>query len=101
MKKLTVLLTVLALLMVFAGCQGIGKTGETTPSAELLTQQEVLQIALDHAGVKAEDATDVQMELDYDDGVSHYDVEFRSGDYEYSYEIDKSGKILEADKDLD
>ena len=38
--------------------------------------------------------------LDSDDGIVYYDVEFRSGDYEYNYDIDaKSGALLERDID--
>ncbi|HCE34134.1 MAG TPA: peptidase, partial [Clostridiales bacterium] len=40
------------------------------------------------------------IELDFDDGIYVYEVEFVSGGYEYEYEIDaKTGRILNFEKE--
>jgi uncharacterized membrane protein YkoI len=59
-------------------------------------------IALKHAGKAASEVSFTKAKLDNDDGKAVYDVEFRSGQTEYEYEIDAaSGKILEYDIDRD
>lgn len=66
------------------------------------TESEVLLSALDHAGVKAEDAYDLSVELDNEHGKAVYEVEFKANGYEYEYEIDAStGDILRFDKERD
>ena len=53
-------------------------------------------IALNHAGVKQDAVYDMEVELDEEDGILVYEVEFKSGNMEYSYEIDAaSGAVLE------
>ena len=64
--------------------------------------EKAKSIALAHAGLKAADARFEKAELDKDDGAACYELEFRSGNMEYSYEIHaESGKILDYEKDLD
>ena len=59
-------------------------------------------IALGHAGVSAGSARDLKVESDNDDGRIVYEVEFKAGGYEFSYEIDGStGQILDVSKDED
>ena len=59
-------------------------------------------IALNHAGVSASNAVFLHAKLDYDDGRRTYEVEFRSGNQEYDYEIDAaSGDILSYDYDAE
>ena len=67
-----------------------------------LTQEQALAIALEHAGLTAEQVTNVRGKLERDDGVAQWEIEFRCGDYEYDYDIHaETGKILEWDKELD
>ena len=67
---------------------------------EFITAEAAKQIALDHAGVAASDAIFDRTERDYDNGVWHYEVEFRVGRSEYEYDIDAvTGNILSFDKD--
>ncbi len=69
---------------------------------EKLTEAEAKAAALKHAGVKEKDATALRVKYEVDDGVPQYDVDFRHGDYEYSYDIHaKTGKVLSYDKDYD
>ena len=45
------------------------------------------KIALEHAGVKAADATIIKSKLDYEDGHQVYDIEWYAGGAKYDYEI--------------
>ena len=59
-------------------------------------------IALNHAGVSENEAYDMDIELDYEDGILVYEVEFKSGGMEYSYEINAAtGAILKHESELD
>ena len=120
MKKLTALLTVLALLLVFAGCQladggtqadankpTAGTTvpvGTTAPTAsELpLTKQAAIDLAMEHAGVTNDTVQHLHVRQDTDNGVVHYDVDFRNGEYYYAYEIsERTGEILKLETEHD
>jgi len=69
---------------------------------EFITESDVLLSALDHAGVNAESAYDLSVELDNDHGRAVYEVEFKADGYEYEYEINAStGEILKFDKEKD
>ena len=82
---------------------GIGNpSGEQQGQSGLLSAEEAKQLALNHAGVSADDVLFSQAELDYDDGRTVYEVEFRAGGYEYDYEIDaETGKILKSERERD
>ena len=59
-------------------------------------------IALSHAGVSENKTYDMDIELDDEDGRLVYEVEFKSGGMEYSYEIDaSSGTVLKHEAELD
>ena len=59
-------------------------------------------IALNHAGVSENKAYDMEIELDDEDGTLVYEVEFKSGGMEYSYEINAAtGAILKHEAKLD
>lgn len=131
MKKTFALVAVLALLLpVLAGCQStqnaatpnyttetpqpmqtIPITPATAPATQTyaptvpetkLTRDEAISIALKNAGLTREEIQDLDVELDRDDGVLHYDVDFEAGGYDYEYEIHAtSGKILRSQKERD
>ena len=59
-------------------------------------------IALNHAGVSENKAYDMEIELDDEDGALVYEVEFKFGGMEYSYEINAAtGAILKHEAELD
>ena len=59
-------------------------------------------IALNHAGVSENEAYDMDIELDDEDGILVYEVEFKSGNMEYDYEINAAtGAILKYESELD
>ena len=55
------------------------------------------KIALEHAGVKAADATITKSKLDYEDGRQVYDIEWYAGGAKYDYEIaTDTGEIISS-----
>ena len=65
-----------------------------------LPRGDAIQIAMDAAKVSRADISDLSCELEEDDGVMIYQVEFEHGQYEYEYDIDaKSGMILDVEVD--
>ena len=58
------------------------------------------EIALSHAGLSADQVTFVQVNMDFDDGIQKYEIEFYYNYREYSYEIDaNTGNILSYEQD--
>ncbi len=67
-----------------------------------ITSEQAKEIALNHAGQSASGVYFDKVDLDYDDGIQKYEVEFVSGNMEYDYEIDAiTGAILKYDWDQD
>ena len=67
-------------------------------SSGTISSQEARDIALSNAGVALSDTRELEVELESDDGC--YKVEFKSGQYEYEYEISVAdGRILSAERD--
>ena len=66
-----------------------------------LTADEAFDIALKDAGLKKTDVSMIENELDYDNGILVYDIDFDLGNHEYSYQINaKTGVIVDRDKDI-
>lgn len=69
---------------------------------EMLDAQEAKRIALQHAGVSESDASRMELELDYEHGRAIYEIEWKVGWTEYSYEIDAySGDVLAYEREQD
>lgn len=65
-----------------------------------ISAEDAKRTALEHAKLKEEEVKDLDVDLDRDNGVLKYEIDFRHGDIEYDYDIDaQSGKIISADKD--
>ena len=65
-------------------------------------KEAAVNAALAHAGLKRADVRDLKCELDRENGVMVYEVEFESGLFDYEYDIDAvTGKILKSKKELD
>ena len=74
----------------------------TEAQASVIGRDRAKSIALGHAGLKSGDVRGLECEYDVDDGVKEYEVDFRSGRYEYSYTIHAvSGRILSWEKEID
>ena len=73
----------------------------TAPSADIGIEK-AKAIALAHAGLSQDKVSFVKAELDYEDGIKVYDIEFYSGNVEYDYEISVAdGSIISADRDIE
>ena len=73
----------------------------TAPTGDI-GHAKAKSIALNHAGVSESKAYDMEIELDDEDGTLVYEVEFKSGNREYDYEIDAAtGAILRHETELD
>ncbi len=53
----------------------------------VIGEEAAKQAAYTHAGVNAEDVLHVRAELDRERGITIYEVEFRTAEYEYEYDI--------------
>ena len=83
-----------------------GKASGTTAgaAADGITEEQALEIALNHAGVAHNDISSSTVKQDFDDDtrVTTYEVEFHVGSQEYKYEIDiTTGNILESSVEID
>ena len=77
-------------------------TPAKTPAAGDIGEARAKEIALAHAGVTADSVTGYRWELDYEDGVQVYELEFFSGGYEYDYEISAAdGSVVKFKKEVD
>ena len=73
----------------------------TVPTGDI-GHAKAKSIALNHAGVSENKAYDMEIELDDEDGALVYEVEFKFGGMEYSYEINAAtGAILKHEAELD
>lgn len=72
----------------------------TQAAASGISADRAKQIALSHACVSG--ASFTKVELDTDDGVRVYEIEFKVGNVEYDYDIDAtSGAILSSSSEID
>lgn len=77
-------------------------SGTGSGSSSVISAEAAKSAALSHAGVSASNVYEFKCELDRDDGVTRYEVEFKSGGMEYEYEIDAyTGAVLKAEQDWD
>ena len=65
-----------------------------------ISTEKAKQISLSHAGVGSANFTKVQ--LDTEDGIRVYEIEFKVGNVEYEYDIDAStGAIVSSSSEID
>ncbi len=75
-------------------------TQSTVTNTTKISAEKAKQIALSHAGLTSSQVTFTKTELDFDDGIQKYDVEFYYNHREYSYEINaNTGAILSYEQD--
>ena len=80
----------------------IEQGGSAIDGKDSVGKDKAVQTALKHAGLTSSQVTQLEAKLDRDGGKLVYEIEFRSGNYEYEYEIDaSSGSIIKSEKDLD
>ncbi|MBD5141826.1 MAG: hypothetical protein HDT25_10540 [Ruminococcus sp.] len=74
---------------------------KTISAAEkIITAEEAKSAALKHAGLTATEVTFTKAELDYDDGIAEYEIEFYSASNEYEYDINAAtGMVIKYSKE--
>ena len=81
--------------------ENVTTTGSVSEKA-YIGKDKALEIAYSDAGVNSSDVTRSKVEMDYDDGVMVYEVEFIHNNREYDYEINATnGTIIERDWEYD
>lgn len=118
MKSFIPALLALMLVFVLTGCDtpatvgdgsneagsSYSRAGETLSGRNepAITKEQAKTIALAEAGVTEDKIREYEIELDRDNGVLHYDIEFKVGNVEYEYEIDaQTGDICEREREVD
>ena len=82
--------------------QGAANAVAGTNTAKKITADEAKNIALAHAKLAKKDVTFVKAELETDNNILIYDVDFYSGNVEYDYDIDAvTGEIISSDLDIE
>ena len=67
-----------------------------------VSESAALSAVLTRAELTEKDITDLKIELDHDDNVWKYEIEFRFGKYEYEAEVNAdTGDIISYEKDID
>ena len=94
MKKISAIL--LSCILVFS----LSACGNASAGEPKLTADDALEIALDRAGVSRQSITSLENNLDRENGVLVYEIDFDSGNTEFSYDVNaETGAIVESDRD--
>ena len=63
-------------------------------------REDALAAALNHAGISQDQVYDLEVQRDRDDGRLEYEIEFKTGGWEYEYTISAAdGAILDYERD--
>lgn len=83
-------------------CKSCCKKGKCADAKKYIGKEAAISAALAHAGLERSKVRNLQCELDRENGIMVYEVEFESGLYDYEYDIDAAtGKVLKSKKELD
>lgn len=67
-----------------------------------ITANDALTAALRHAGIDESQASDIDIDLDRDNGKLIYEVDFNIGNTEYDYDVNaETGEIISSTKSKD
>ena len=109
MKKITAVLNSPTRIALFAACCVLLisivafatiQAGAGVNANKTLGMDKGVNIALNDAGLRAEDVSNLSAHYDTEDGVPVYEVKFTAGGFSYEYQIKASdGTIIEADRD--
>lgn len=79
---------------------GTAQTGAGGSSSPDIGSEAALAAALSHAGVSQDQVYDLEVKREYDDGRLEYEIEFKTGGWEYEYTISAAdGTILDYERD--
>lgn len=71
-------------------------------STSYIGKTKAKSIAFKNAGVSSSKVRELEVEFDKDDGVASYEIDFKVGNKEYSYDINaKTGKIIDKEVEID
>ena len=75
---------------------------ENNNTSSYIGKEKAKSIAFKDAKVKESDVKDLSVEFDKDDGIYHYEIEFKYNKKEYTYDINaKTGKIIDKEVERD
>lgn len=85
-------------------CEVEGGAGKPTPSEpentgtlRFRTKEEIKAELLEKNSLTASECKNFEIELDYEDGIAKYEVEFVNGDTRYEYEVNAvNGKVISS-----
>lgn len=78
------------------------KTSGNASANSYIGKDKAKAIALENAKVKGSNVINIEVELDADDGIYHYEIEFKYNKKEYTYDINaKTGKIIDKEVERD
>ena len=79
---------------------GTAQTGAGGSSSPDIGSEAALAAALNHAGVSQDQVYGLEVKQEYDDGRLEYEIEFKTGGWEYEYTISAAdGTILDYERD--
>ena len=79
---------------------GTAQTGAGGSSSPDIGSEAALAAALNHAEVSQDQVYDLEVKREYDDGRLEYEIEFKTGGWEYEYTISAAdGTILDYERD--
>lgn len=79
---------------------GTAQTGTSGSSSPDIGREAALAAALSHAGVSQDQVYGLEVKREYDDGRLEYEIEFKTGGWEYEYTISAAdGAILDYERD--
>lgn len=80
---------------------GVFLMGQEAFANTKISIEEAKTIALTHAKIADKDAFFSKTELDTDDGITEYEIEFFHNNVEYDYEINATtGEIIKFEKEI-
>lgn len=97
MNKKNIIIAVICVIVVIAAAAG---GFFLYLSSTTIGKDQAAQVALAHAGISLQDAAALRTELERDDGIWKYEVEFYYNYMEYTYEIEaQTGAVLTWEMD--
>ena len=80
----------------------VSSSPNSSPSDGKISKDKAIEIALVHAKLSKSEVRQLEAELDRERNGLYWEVDFESGGYDYSYDIDsKDGKIVKSQKEKD
>lgn len=69
-------------------------TSDNSSNTAVMSENEAKKLALDHALLDENDVTFIKIELDFDNNITYYDIEFKTSTKIYEYEINSTNGTI-------